>query len=128
IKRDLREWLVLLPIAFFFIFGLMGFLSSGGNLSEMRGYAEISWPIAQGLFLVGLAFTSGTAAASSIGREGSSLPILRVIPLSGKHIAIGKLWISWLIPLTLLTVLEIIIGVFLGWTLTQLALGILMKA
>lgn len=128
IKRDIREWLVLLPIAMFLIFGLIGFFSGGGDLTSMRGYHQISWPIAQGVFLFVYTFSMGTIASASIGREGASLWILRTLPLSGKQIATGKLWISWLIPFVIITIMEIGIGIALGWTILQFIIGILMKS
>src|SRR5699024_8822277 len=43
-------------------------------------------------------------------------------------IALGKLWISWLLPFILLTILECIAGIFLGWTWRQFIVGIVVKA
>ncbi|WP_404451514.1 hypothetical protein LG329_14415 [Virgibacillus necropolis] len=128
IKRDMREWLVFMPIIFFIIFPIIGFLNSGASLSDLQGFNEISWPIAQGALLFVYAIFNGTMAASSVAREGSSIWILRTLPLSGRDIAIGKLWISWLLPFILLTVIECIIGVFLGWTILQFVIGIVLKA
>ncbi len=71
---------------------------------------------------------NGQISSSTIAREAKSLWILRVLPLSGKDIAIGKLWVSWLLPFGLLTLIEIIIGIFLGWTPLQFISGIAMKA
>src|SRR5699024_5271068 len=53
---------------------------------------------------------------------------LRVLPLSGAHIAMGKLWISWLIPFILLTGIEIFGGIFMGWTVWQFIFGIFIKS
>lgn len=128
IKRDMREWLVFLPLAFFIIFPLISLFSSGMKISDLRGYNEISWAIAQGFLLFIYALLNGQVAASTISREGKSVWILRTLPLSGKHIALGKLLISWLIPLILLTVFEIIVGIVLGWTPLQFIMGIAMKA
>ncbi len=52
IKRDMREWMAFLPLAFFIVFPLIGFISGDVSLSELRGFNEISWPIAQGFFSV----------------------------------------------------------------------------
>lgn len=129
-KRDMREWLVLMPVAFFFIFGLIGFFTGGGNinLSYLRNYSHISWPVGQVVLLFLYSLSNGSIAASSIGREGDSAWILRVLPVRGLHIAYGKLWISWIIPFILLTVLEVIISFLLGWSFIFLVVGILMKA
>src|SRR5699024_6944078 len=51
IKRDVREWLVFMPIIFFIIFPLIGFFNGGANLSDIRSYHHVSWPIAQIFFL-----------------------------------------------------------------------------
>lgn len=128
IKRDMREWLVFLPFIFFFVFGFAGFLSSGGGLSDLRGPTEVTWPIAQAILLFMYAMFNGQIASSTIAREAKSVWILRVLPLSGKDIAFGKLWLSWLLPFVILTVVEIVAGLFFGWTLIQFISGILMKA
>ncbi|HLR14770.1 MAG TPA: hypothetical protein VK144_03040 [Bacillota bacterium] len=129
IKRDLREWFVLMPILFIFIFGAIGYFSGGGEIDfqVMREYNKLSWPIFQGILLFIYALSNGNVAASSIGREGKSSWILQAIPVSGMHIALGKFWISWLIPFILLTVVEVVAGLFLGWTFFQFITGILLK-
>ena len=128
VKRDMREWLVFMPLIFFIIFPIVGFVSGGAKLSDLRGFNEISWPIAQGVFLFLYAMVNGMIAASSIGREGANVWILRTLPLSGRDIALGKLWISWLMPFVLITILEVAAGIFLGWTILQFVFGIAMKA
>src|SRR5690625_4881844 len=105
IKRDMREWLVLMPIAVFFIFGLFGFFTSGDiKLATLREYSHISWPIGQVVFLFLFSLTNGSIAAMSIGREGPNAWILRVLPVRGIHVAYGKLWISWLIPFVVISI------------------------
>lgn len=128
IKRDMREWLVFMPIGIFIIFPVFGFLNSGAELSDLQGHNDISWPIVQGALLFVYAIFNGTMAASSVAREGSSIWILQTLPLSGRDIAVGKLWISWLLPFILLTVIECIVGVLLGWTPLQFVIGIVLKA
>ncbi|ALX48889.1 putative ABC transporter permease subunit [Lentibacillus amyloliquefaciens] len=128
IKRDLREWLVFLPFVFFFVFGFAGLLSGGGSLGDLRGPNDVTWPVAQAILLFVYAMFNGQIASSTIAREAKSVWILRILPLSGKHIALGKLWISWLLPFVILTVVEIVAGLFFGWTLLQFASGIAMKA
>ncbi|MBY7142776.1 hypothetical protein KFZ56_06810 [Virgibacillus sp. NKC19-3] len=127
IKRDMREWLVFMPIFFIIIFPLIGFFSSGIAFSDMRGFNDISWPIAQLVFLFIYTLFNGQLAAFSIGREGASVWILRTLPLAGRDIALGKLWISWILPFIMLTVLEVVIGILLGWTITQLVIGFVVK-
>lgn len=128
IKRDMREWLVFMPILFFIIAPLIGFFQGGADLSEIRAYPQITWPIAQIFFLFLYAVFNGTVSASSIAREGSAAWVIRTLPLSGKSIALGKLWISWLLPFVIITVIEIIAGLALGWAIKDFLLGILMKA
>ncbi|GGK02181.1 hypothetical protein GCM10007063_25590 [Lentibacillus kapialis] len=128
IKRDMREWLVFMPIIFFLVFGFFGTMSGGASISDLRGPNEITWPITQAILLFIYAMFNGQIASSTIAREAKSLWILNVLPLSGKDIAFGKLWISWLIPFVILTVIEIVAGLFFGWTLMQFISGILIKA
>ncbi|RYG72040.1 hypothetical protein EU245_12100 [Lentibacillus lipolyticus] len=128
IKRDMREWLVFLPIVFFLVFGFIGAMSGGASLSDLQGPNEVTWPIAQAIFLFMFAMFNGQISSSTIAREAKSLWNLRVLPLTGKDIAIGKLWISWLLPFVLLTLIEIVIGIFFGWTPVQFISGIAMKA
>ncbi|UJL47345.1 hypothetical protein KFZ58_05485 [Virgibacillus sp. NKC19-16] len=128
IKRDMREWFVFLPLAFIIIFPLIGLFTGGAALSDLQGFNEISWPIAQLVLLFIYGIFNGQLAAFSIGREGVSVWILRTLPLAGRDIALGKLWISWLLPFIILTVLEVIIGILLGWSITQFVIGIAVKA
>src|SRR5690625_3988369 len=95
VKRDLREWLTLMPIFFFFVFGLIGFFGSGVDMSEVRNYPKISWMLVQGMFLFVIALTNGTVAAASIGREGQSFWMSKVLPMTGWQLTLGKFWISW---------------------------------
>lgn len=128
IKRDMREWMAFLPLTFFIVFPVIGFMSGDVSISELRGFNNISWPIAQGLFLFIYAMFNGQIAASAISREGLSAWILRTLPLSGRDIALGKLWISWLLPFIILTILECLAGAFLGWAWWQFITGIVVKA
>src|SRR5690625_713099 len=128
LKRDMREWLSLMPLAFFFIFGIIGaFTGADIKLSTLRTYSDISWPIGQAVFMFLFSLVNGTLAAASIGREGPNDWILRVLPARGIHIAYGKLWISWLIPLVIITVIEIGVSLLLAWPLFKLVSGIVMK-
>ncbi|WP_186579939.1 putative ABC transporter permease subunit [Aquibacillus kalidii] len=127
IKRDMREWLIFMPIIFFIVFGVIGALSGGAKLSDLQGPNQITWPIAQGILLFVYAMFNGQIASSSIAREGKSIWILRILPLSGRDIALGKLWISWLIPFIILTIIEIIVAIFLKWSLLPFIGGVAMK-
>src|SRR5690625_5643627 len=95
VKQNIREWLTLMPIFFFFVFGLIGFFGSGVDMSEVRNYPKISWMLVQGMFLFVIALTNGTVAAASIGREGQSFWMSKVLPMTGWQLTLGKFWISW---------------------------------
>ncbi|MCC3358654.1 putative ABC transporter permease subunit [Bacillus sp. REN16] len=128
IKRDLREWMVFMPIGFFAIFGIFGFLSSGVNIADLREYSDITWMVTQGIFLFIYAMFNGSMSAAAIAREGKSLSILRMLPLKGSQIALGKLWISWLLPWIILSIIEIAIGILLNWSIFYSFIGVIINA
>jgi ABC-2 type transport system permease protein len=129
LKRDMREWLSFFPIfIFIFVFVFSTFFSGDGNVNDLRGLPEVTWPITQVLLLFVFAITNAQFASFSIAREAKSTWILEMLPLTGKEIVFGKLWISWLVPFVLLTVIEIAAGIFLGWTVLPFIGGIVMKA
>jgi ABC-2 type transport system permease protein len=129
LKRDMREWLSFLPILIFmFVFVFSLFFSGDGNINDLRGFPEITWPIAQIILLFVYGMTNAQFASFSVAREAKSTWILEILPLSGKEIVFGKLWISWLIPFILLTFFDVAAGIFLGWSMQQLLGGIVMKA
>lgn len=129
LKRDIREWLSFIPIfIFMFAFVFTAFFSGDFNINDIRGFPEITWPVTQLLLLFIYGITNAQFASFSIAREAKSTWILEILPLSGKEIVIGKLWISWLVPFVLLTGIEIASGIFLGWTALQFVAGIIMKA
>lgn len=128
IKRDTREWVVFMPIVIFITFLVIGFFTNGARFSELRSYSEISWPVAQGIILFMFTMFNGTMAAFSVGREGVSAWNLNILPLPGRIIAVGKLWISWLIPFILLTGIEVVGGLLLNWSVMQMVMGIVIKA
>src|SRR5690625_187454 len=128
IKRDTREWVVFMPLVVFITFLVIGFFTTEASFTELRGYSEISWPVAQGIILFMFTMFNGNMAAFSVGREGVSAWNLNILPLPGKIIAIGKLWISWLIPFILLTGIEVVGGFVLNWSVIQMVIGIVIKA
>ena len=129
LKRDMREWLSFIPIfIFMFVFVFSAFFSGDGNVNDLRGFPEITWPIAQVILLFVYAITNAQFASFSVAREAKSTWILEILPLTGKEIIFGKLWISWLVPFILFTVIELAAGVYLGWTPVQFIGGIVMKA
>lgn len=128
VKRDLREWFTLMPIIFFFVFGVAGFIAGGGGLEDIRGHSNISWPVAQAIFLLLFAFTNNLVTSASVGREGPNLWIVQVLPITGRQLAYGKFWISWVIPFLVIFIIEIIATFVLGWTIWQLVVGVAIKA
>src|SRR5699024_12023666 len=111
----MREWLVLMPIVFFFIFGIVGAFSGGDiNISEVRAFSELTWPIGQGVLLLMYSLINGTISASSIGREGPSAWVLRVLPVRGTDIAYGKLWVSCLITFIIFISIEFVVEILLS--------------
>lgn len=126
IKRDMREWLQYAPFLFIIII-LFNVLTNLEDIGYANDATEISWPIAQVLLLIIAALIMGDISSATISRESRSLWFLRVLPLSGRDIAIGKLWISWLVPFLLITFIEIFVSVLSGWSIIQLLSGIVMK-
>lgn len=128
-RRDLREWMMFLPSLIIMIFPLANlFLSQGGSIKHLLDYSMMSWLIVQVLFLFFFGLLSGQLAASSVGREGKAAWNLRILPLSGRQIALGKFWISWLVPFVVLFIFEIVLGLILGWSWSLLVSGILVFA
>lgn len=127
IKRDAREWLVITPMVIIFIIGVISLMGGDVELSELREFNVLTWPVAQAIFMFLFSLVGGPIAAASIGREGAHYWRLESLPLTGRQITLGKLWINWLLPFVILTVAEVVVGVVLGWTLWQFILGIGIK-
>ncbi|AXI27837.1 hypothetical protein CIB87_01975 [Priestia megaterium] len=127
IKRDLREWLVFMPFVFFLIFPTIGFLKSGATLENIISYKDNVWLGVQVFFLFFHALFNGSMSASSIAREAETAPLIKSLPISSWQLALGKLWISWLLPFILLSTIEIVLGLFIHWSAVQIISGILLK-
>jgi len=128
IQRDIREWITFLPFLFFMFFPIITVFNNEGGIEFIIKNPTISWLIAQGVFLFMFTFLTSGFASSSIAREGYSIHLLRVLPLSGREIAFGKFWANWLIPILFLSCLEIVIGVFLKWNPVNIVFGIAVLA
>lgn len=128
IQRDLREWMVFMPIGFFIIFGVFGFISSGADLSTLLEYEQETWIIAQLIFLFIYANFNGPMAAAAVAREAKSMWLLQILPLTGRQIAIGKLWISWLLSWVILSIIQIVIGILLSWSVLYIVGGLVLTA
>lgn len=127
IKRDLREWLVFMPFVFFLIFPTVGFLKSGATLENLISYKDNVWLGVQVFFLFFYALFNGSMSASSIAREAETASLIKSLPISSWQLALGKLWISWLLPFILLSTIEIVLGLFIHWSALQIIGGILLK-
>lgn len=121
-RRDLREWLMFLPSLIFMAFPIVSMLISGGM--EVRDHPLVMWLVMQALFLFIFGMLSGQLALASVGREGKASWILRVLPLSGRQITLGKFWISWLVPFLVLCLFEIILGIIFLWSWGLILAGI----
>ncbi|MBP3039850.1 hypothetical protein J9303_10165 [Bacillaceae bacterium Marseille-Q3522] len=128
IKRDMREWMVFLPFLFVMVFPLIGVLNSGVSFEDILANKDSVWIVAQAFLLFFYANFNGTIAASSIAREAETASVLKMLPISNWQLVIGKLWISWLLPLIFFSVIEIVIGIILQWSIFQLLGGIVLKA
>ncbi|MET3696653.1 putative ABC exporter [Bacillus oleivorans] len=54
--------------------------------------------------------------------------LLRILPLTGVQIAIGKLWFSWFLSWVILSIIQTIIGILLGWTFLYMIGGLVLTA
>lgn len=116
LQRDMREWLTFLPLLFVVIFPAMQFMTNPDGIKHLLQSPLLSWVVVQ-LGIIGFfSLFIGTFTAASIAREGKAAWLLRSLPLSGWQIALGKLWIHWLIPFVLVLALELGAGIFLGWS------------
>lgn len=128
IQRDIREWLMFLPMLFFLTVPVITLFSDVSGLEDVISSSLLSWLVMQGAFFFFFTLMGGTLAASSVGREGKAAWMPHVLPLSGRHIAYGKFWISWLLPLILVGGLEVIFGFIWSWSPLWVVLGILLYA
>lgn len=115
VQRDPREWLTFLPMLFLMIFPFFGIATNAEAREAVLDNPLISWLVAHAMIIFFFTLLIGNFAASSIGREERAVWILRIMPLSGMQIALGKLWIHWLIPCVFVIFLEVILMVVLGW-------------
>ncbi|WP_102275457.1 putative ABC transporter permease subunit [Cytobacillus massiliigabonensis] len=124
IHRDMREWINFLPVLFFMIFPFLTIFNDKESISFILKHPNISWILVQGIFLFMFTFLTSGFSSSSIAREAYSIHLLRVLPLSGWQIALGKFWINWLIPVLFLCILEMFGGILLKWNSLQILSGI----
>ncbi|WLD93420.1 hypothetical protein [Alkalihalobacillus sp. AL-G] len=127
IQRDVREWMAFTPLLFFMVFPIFGVIRGGDDIARMLDNEILSWCIAQAMLLFFFTILAGPLTAASVSREGNSLWLLSVLPLSGMQIALGKLWISWLLPMVVLCAFEIGLGIFFGWPIWMYLIGIVVS-
>lgn len=116
LQRDMREWLTFLPLLFVVILPTMQFMTNPDRMKNLLQSPLSSWVVTQLVIAGFFSLFIGTFTAASIAREGKAAWLLRSLPLSGWQIAVGKLWIHWLIPFVLVLALELGAGIFLGWS------------
>lgn len=122
IQRDAREWMVLVPSIVISGFPIANiFFQQHGRIVHNP---LIGWLIIQGGMLFFFCLFSAQLTLLSVGREGRSAWILRVLPLRGWQIALGKFWSGWILPFVVYFIAEIVIGILLGWHWTLMILGI----
>ena len=126
IQRDAREWMVLVPSLVISGFPIMNIFFQQHN--HIAKDPLLGWLIIQCGMLFFFCLLSAQLTLLSVGREGKSAWILRVLPLKGWQIALGKLWSGWIIPFVIYFVVEVVIGVILNWHWALLLLGIAMYA
>lgn len=124
IQRDMREWLTFLPFLFIILFPFFSLIVNEEARQEITATPLFSWGIAQIMLLFMLSFLGSSFASTTIGREAKAIQLLRVLPISGWQLALGKFWISWLIPTSIIAFFEIGFGLFLHWPVTYILLGI----
>ena len=125
IQRDIREWMVFMPAVIFFIIISMQFFINGAEMVSVLSNPSYGWLLAQLLLVFPFMFIIGPLTSSAVAREGVATWILPTLPLSGVQIALGKFWISWLIPVVMFAVAELILGIVFSWNPFLMVLGVL---
>lgn len=125
IQRDPREWMIFLPLLIILIIPVFSLISNREMIQMVLENTLLSWFIVQVTLVFVFSIVTGSFSASSIGREGRAVWILRSTPLTGKQIAIGKLWIHWLVPFLFVIIMEAGFCILLGWPLSLTIIGII---
>jgi ABC-2 type transport system permease protein len=115
IQRDPREWMVFLPMLFLLLLPIISLWGDEGVYEEIVANPLFTWLLAHAMIIFFFTMLIGNFTAGSIGREERAVWILRTLPLTGMQIALGKLWVHWLLPLGLVVVMEIALSILLGW-------------
>ncbi|WP_100373855.1 putative ABC transporter permease subunit [Bacillus sp. FJAT-45037] len=123
IKRDMREWTMLIPMAFFMFFPIFSIMIRGGSYELIQSIPALSWISLQAITLGLFSFMTSTFTSGSVSREGESIDLLRVLPIRGMTVALGKLWIHWVILLGFIGGLQIICAFVFGWSIIHTITG-----
>ncbi|MDV2686331.1 hypothetical protein RYX56_18345 [Alkalihalophilus lindianensis] len=116
IKRDMREWTMLIPMAFFMFFPIFSIMIRDGSYEFIQTVPALSWISIQAIALGLFSFMTSTFTSGSVAREGTSIDLLRVLPVKGWTVALGKLWIHWVILFGFIGFLQVISGFIFGWS------------
>lgn len=122
LRRDMREWVTLVPMLFFMVFPLINLFVGGGE--DLQENPLMLWLVIQCFFLFFFGVISGILTLASVGREGKAAWLMRILPLKGWQIALGKFWIGWLIPFAIFVLAEVVFGLILSWSLLWILTGI----
>jgi len=123
LQRDIREWTQVVPSLVFFGFAIFRVLDSN-SLSLLRSNSRGVWLLAQAALVGMVASSAMTLAAPALAREGPGLWLLRSLPISSWKLTLGKFWVYWLIPATLVMLAEIGVGIAFGWNPGWIAIGL----
>lgn len=127
LRRNIREWMALLPILVFFGIGLFQLMAGDGR-AVARENPSAAWLIAQGGLLAVVIVVGTTFAAATFARDGLAAWVLRTAPLSGWQIALGKFVVYWGVTAGFVAVADLIAAVILGWSLLQTVGGAVVAA
>lgn len=125
LRRDVREWMQLVPFVVFY--AVIFFQILGGGRSGIRALETSRgtlWLLIQTAILFSLTFVGTNFAAPALAREGTSIWLLRSVPISGRQMALGKFWVYWSLPAALLLLVEVTVGIAMGWPLSWIVGGI----
>ena len=127
LRRNIREWMALLPMLVFFGIGLFRLVTGDGG-TIARDNPTASWLIAQGGLLAVMVVVVPAFAAPTFARDGLATWVIRTAPLSGWQIALGKFVVYWGLMAGFVVVADLIAAVILGWPLLRIAQGVVVAA
>ncbi|ACZ39750.1 putative ABC transporter permease subunit [Sphaerobacter thermophilus] len=123
LRRDIRQWMSLLPMIVLFGIGLFQFIA-GGGWTIAREYPSATWFVVQSGLVTFMIFAGTAFAAPAFALDGLAAWVLRTAPLSGWQIALGKFLVYWGVLAGLVIAADLIAAVVLRWSLLQAAGGV----